>query len=140
MMSRCCCARVCGRTMFASNMMNPEPLDATLCAHCGSSPRSSARFCGGCGAPLVERVNAGMQEALGVAPHVAARSTPIQIGSLRRTADGRPRSVAWVFYGLIAILGLVLAVHEPRLLLGTLMAGAYSVYLFRGGRFVIWFF
>jgi hypothetical protein len=71
-------------------------------------------------------------------PQRPAPSTPS--GSLRRTADGRARSVAWVFYGLLSILSLVLAFSEPHLLIGALVTGLYSIYLFRGGRFVLWIY
>jgi hypothetical protein len=47
--------------------------------------------------------------------------------------------VAWIYYALIAIGGLILSAHHPAFLLVTVIAGLYSTYLFRGGRFVIWF-
>jgi hypothetical protein len=59
--------------------------------------------------------------------------------SVRRTSGGRPRSVAWVYYAIITAL-LVIAAFSTSAgaLLGALITGAYSTYLFRGGRFVLW--
>lgn len=51
----------------------------------------------------------------------------------------RPHYIAGTFYLLIAIFGVVFGVsQQPSLLIGAAIAGLYSVYLFRGGRFVIW--
>ena len=56
-----------------------------------------------------------------------------------RTPAGHRRSVAWIYYALIAVGGLILGLHHPAFLLVAFVAGLYSTYLFRGGRFVIWF-
>lgn len=51
----------------------------------------------------------------------------------------RRRSKAWIYYGLIAVLGLVAAPGTSGAsLLVTLIAGAYAVYIYGGGRYVIW--
>lgn len=56
-------------------------------------------------------------------------------GSLRP----RVRSRAWAYYAVIAVFGVIVAFSHPITLLVTLVAGIYSVYLYRGGRWVIWF-
>ena len=58
--------------------------------------------------------------------------------AVRRTADGRRRSVAWIYYALIALALVVAGFSAPVSFLLALAIGAYSVYLFRGGRFVLW--
>jgi hypothetical protein len=55
------------------------------------------------------------------------------------TKPKRKRSVAWLYYALISIVSLIAAFGvDPRALIVTAVCGAYSVYLFRGGRFVLW--
>lgn len=51
----------------------------------------------------------------------------------------RRRSIAWVYYAILAAVGLYLGfdVNASLLIPGALCA-MYSVYLFRGGRFVLW--
>ncbi|HEY5178826.1 MAG TPA: hypothetical protein VIJ07_03470 [Dermatophilaceae bacterium] len=55
-------------------------------------------------------------------------------------ASGRRRSVAWVYYAIIAILGVVIAFSTGQMgmLLLALLGAAYSTYIFRGGRIVVW--
>ena len=51
----------------------------------------------------------------------------------------RKRSIAWIFYAILATLSLfTLPSVGPKGLIGTILLGLYSWYLFRGGRFVIW--
>jgi hypothetical protein len=50
----------------------------------------------------------------------------------------RKRSRAWIYYAVIAITGLVLGFVHPAFLVVTVIAGAYAIYLYRGGRWVIW--
>ncbi|HWA54334.1 MAG TPA: hypothetical protein VG816_09205 [Solirubrobacterales bacterium] len=47
--------------------------------------------------------------------------------------------MAWIYYALIALGGLILGFQHPAFLLVAVIAGLYSTYLFRGGRLVIWF-
>lgn len=56
-----------------------------------------------------------------------------------RTPEGHRRSVAWIYYALIAVGALIAGFQHPAFLLAAVVAGLYSTYLFRGGRFVIWF-
>jgi hypothetical protein len=114
--------------------MTPSTLP---CAHCGALSRSGARFCGGCGEELTAAAPDAHASAAG---SQAAGQAAVSRGSVRRTADGRSRSVAWVFYGLIAIIGLVISPSHHHFLLGALISGSYAAYLFRGGRFVLWIF
>ena len=59
--------------------------------------------------------------------------------STETTAE-QPRSKAWVYYAILAFLGLI-AVCTGQLvgLVGMLLFGLYARYLYRGGRVVIWF-
>jgi hypothetical protein len=88
------------------------------CPSCGRSLKLEQRFCGSCGAP-------GPQPAL---------TYPVSCGRPRRSA-------AWVYYAALAVLGVVLTVAAgtPGLLVPAALCGAYSIYIFRGGRIVIWF-
>ena len=54
--------------------------------------------------------------------------------------NGRKRSPAWFYYGVVAILCLVATpmTGGVSLKLAPLFA-AYAVYLYMGGKFVIWF-
>ena len=51
----------------------------------------------------------------------------------------RRRSVAWVYYAILSAVGLYAGfdVNASLLIPGALCA-LYAVYLFRGGRFVLW--
>ena len=56
------------------------------------------------------------------------------------TAPTRRRSKAWVYYTLLAFAGFVTTcAGHPVAILGTAIFAAYAVYLYRGGRFVVWF-
>ncbi len=53
----------------------------------------------------------------------------------------RRHVIAATFYAVLAVLSLVAVFSgQPIGLLGALLFGAYSTYLFRGGRFVIFIF
>lgn len=56
------------------------------------------------------------------------------------TGTGRRRSKAWVYYSLLTLgsLAAVFAGHAS-MLVGVVLFGLYARYLYRGGRFVIWF-
>jgi hypothetical protein len=59
--------------------------------------------------------------------------------AIRTTADGRPRSAAWMYYAVISVLLVIGAFSGlPSALLFAAVTGVYSVYLFRGGRYVLW--
>jgi hypothetical protein len=55
-------------------------------------------------------------------------------------ARTRRRSKAWAYYALLALGSLIgaLAGHIS-FLVGVVLFGLYAHYLYRGGRFVIWF-
>lgn len=59
------------------------------------------------------------------------------------SSTARKAKIHWVaamFYLLLAVGGIVMASSgKPSGLVATAVAGAYSVYLFRGGRVVVWF-
>lgn len=62
---------------------------------------------------------------------------PVNETPLRQRS--RKRSVAWIFYAILATASLfTLPSIGPKSLLGTALFGLYSWYLFRGGRFVLW--
>lgn len=48
--------------------------------------------------------------------------------------------MAWVFYAFLAAASMVAAFSNPIGLLGLVLFASYATYLFRGGRFVLWFF
>ena len=50
----------------------------------------------------------------------------------------RKRSIAWIYYALLALVGVIAGFQAPAAFLVALACGAYSAYLFRGGRFVLW--
>jgi hypothetical protein len=53
---------------------------------------------------------------------------------------GRRRSKAWIYYAILAVCSLITVfTGKPIGLLGTLLCGAYSYYIYQGGRIVIWF-
>jgi len=55
-------------------------------------------------------------------------------------ATRRRRSVAWIYYTILAVLALIFAINksQPGGLLISALCSAYATYLFRGGRFVLW--
>jgi hypothetical protein len=72
-----------------------------------------------------------------------ARFTSATCGA--RGADsvprGQRRSIAWIYYTVLAVLSLVVAVSTgaPGTMVGTVLFGLYATYLYRGGSVVIWF-
>jgi hypothetical protein len=142
------------------NLQNPATTSASdasattgACVQCGAPGRPGGRFCGACGGQVVAQAPpvepAPPPGAVGTlrfasAPPPPPAPVPVrttgQTGSLLRTADGRRRSAAWIFYALCAIACLVASPAHPKSILGAAIAGLYAIYLFRGGRFVLWIF
>ncbi|HET6507737.1 MAG TPA: hypothetical protein VFG42_13180 [Baekduia sp.] len=56
----------------------------------------------------------------------------------REARNGARRSAAWMYYAGIAAVAAVLGLHHAGALLVTLVAGGYAIYLYRGGRWVLW--
>jgi hypothetical protein len=57
-----------------------------------------------------------------------------------QTRRRKPHWIAGTFYLLLAIGGIVLTTQgKPAGLILTLLAGLYAVYLYRGGRVVVFF-
>lgn len=52
----------------------------------------------------------------------------------------KSRSKAWIYYSVLSGLSFI-AVFTGQIagLAGTALFGLYAIYLYRGGRFVIWF-
>ncbi|MCW2940945.1 MAG: hypothetical protein JWN00_3930 [Actinomycetia bacterium] len=49
------------------------------------------------------------------------------------------RSKAWILYGVLAVSSLfAIPSHPVQGIIGSVVCGLYSRYLFRGGRFVLW--
>ena len=60
-----------------------------------------------------------------------------------RTSDGRRRSLAWVFYAVLSLFGAIAVLSNPGvpgLWLGEAALVAYTRYLYRGGRWIVFFF
>jgi hypothetical protein len=52
----------------------------------------------------------------------------------------KPHWIAGTFYLVLAVGGLIATAHGQLVgLLATILCGLYAVYLYRGGRVVIWF-
>jgi hypothetical protein len=50
------------------------------------------------------------------------------------------RSKAWVYYLILAVLSFIaLCTGQSGGLVGMALFGLYSLYLYRGGRIVVWF-
>lgn len=124
--------------------MPPEgrPAAAAFCSGCGTKIGESARFCPSCGieqAQFVDPSRAATAESPSLAAPTAGPGRGSVLTSPWRTAAGHRRSAAWIYYALIAVGALILGFHHPVFLLVAILAGLYSTYLFRGGRFVVWF-
>jgi hypothetical protein len=131
------------------------------CGGCGAAIDSSAKFCRSCGADQAQFLeqpplaSPPQESSPGVSGSNWQPESPVQpdpvsvfpvppgrssvLTSPWRTAAGHRRSVAWIYYALIGVGGLIISLHHPAFLLVAIVAGLYSTYLFRGGRFVIWF-
>jgi hypothetical protein len=59
--------------------------------------------------------------------------------SLTTRSEHRKRSRAWVYYALITVMAIAAGFNVPLLFLVVPVTGLYARYLYRGGRFVIWF-
>lgn len=63
-----------------------------------------------------------------------------ELESQPETGRRRPHYIAATFYVLLAIGCLVVGADgKPASFLGAALLGAYAAYLYRGGRFVIFF-
>jgi len=59
-----------------------------------------------------------------------------------RTADGRRRSLAWVLYAVLSVFGAIALLSNPGTPAFWLVEAAlvaYTRYLYRGGRWVVFF-
>jgi membrane protein CcdC involved in cytochrome C biogenesis len=63
----------------------------------------------------------------------------VMVKKYEETQRVRKRSVAWVYYAILALCFVFAAFAvTASAFVAALVCGAYSVYLFRGGRFVVW--
>ncbi|WP_285743232.1 hypothetical protein [Lentzea sp. NBRC 105346] len=57
----------------------------------------------------------------------------------RQQRPHRRRSIAWVYYAILAAAGVYVGFDiDVTALIPAVLCAAYSVYLFRGGRYVWW--
>lgn len=84
--------------------------------------------------------------APGLEPGRVRESQPVDTSVALRGVDegysGRrsSRSKAWIYYLILAIASLIAVfAGKPIGLLGAGLCGAYSYYIYNGGRVVIWF-
>jgi hypothetical protein len=119
------------------------------CDQCGTPREGGASFCVECGSslpndPVPSSVTATATQhpdARRAQPRVHSASSPAAMQGI--VTPGRRascRSKAWIYYAILAVLSIVsVLAGKPIGLLGTLLFGAYSYYLYQGGRVVIWF-
>lgn len=57
-----------------------------------------------------------------------------------RQPPHRRRSIAWLYYSVIAVISVFAAIStgKPQVLIATALCTAYAIYLYRGGRIVLW--
>jgi hypothetical protein len=117
----------------------------TYCEKCGSATDAPASFCANCGSALSDGGTTKPAASHGVSENGSAsqpRSEPA--ATMRGIVAGNPsrrrRSVAWIYYTILAVGSLIgVFAGKPIGLLGVLLFGGYASYLYNGGRFVIWF-
>jgi hypothetical protein len=122
---------------------------SVVCGDCGAPSPSDARFCESCGARTDRSANAPAAPAVPVAEasrSAATRVDPVPVRSVEPSGGGWAtnrhvlRSKAWIYYAVLTVAAVIAAAAgRPVTLRGGVLFGAYSVYLYRGGRFVIWF-
>lgn len=107
----------------------------SICPSCGSEVKPGNVFCGACGVAVAAAAEQVVRPPAPVAATPASAPTPVSSGRWARR-----RSWAWIYYTFLTIVCIVLAVKgTPQTLIGAALFGLYAVYLYRGGRFVIWF-
>jgi hypothetical protein len=114
------------------------------CSSCGADLNQGGKFCTHCGAAATGAPGGGPEpSALAPAIPPASVAAPVPPGAPFPVSLGqrtKRRSAAWIYYAVLSLVGVVAAAAgTPQALLGTAVAALYAVYLFRGGRVVIWF-
>ena len=75
--------------------------------------------------------------------HIGAsepQAAPAALRGVSTSYGRRARSSAWIYYLLLALGNMILVfAGKPIGLLGAVLCGAYSYYIYNGGRIVIWF-
>jgi hypothetical protein len=56
----------------------------------------------------------------------------------RESSTGMQRSVVWLYYATIAVLATIFGFTYAPSFIAATVAATYSVYLYRGGRWVLW--
>ena len=135
-------------------------MTGVFCGQCGKRLSAGDRFCDGCGELLGPRLETVPNNTRDTSVPSAGESSP-EPGVHQRSTVERPltsgtaqldyldglsrphppaRSKAWVYYLVLAILSLIATFTSGGVaILGALLFGAYSAYLYRGGRVVVWF-
>ena len=72
--------------------------------------------------------------SLGYAAYLRQGGSIVLWGSLKP----RRRSLAWVYYAAVTVVAIVIGFGGPAFFAVALLTGLYSVYLYRGGRWVLW--
>lgn len=120
------------------------------CEQCGWGTSPAGAFCEQCGASF------GLAATTSATPSDSATADRVRMrGALTpdsherpvalrgiAMADGRSRSrsKAWVYYSILTLLSLVALFGGHAVgLAGIALFGTYATYLYRGGRFVVWF-
>ncbi len=79
--------------------------------------------------------------ALAIAAAAAGYSAYLFTGGrdmTRESSTGVRRSVVWLYYAAIAVLATILGFTYAPSFVAAAVAATYSIYLYRGGRWVLW--
>jgi len=118
------------------------------CQECGTAGTATDAFCDQCGHrlspasaldPVASSVPNG-QTSGSIVTSQPSRTSPAALHGIRAGYGDRARSKAWIYYLILAI-GSILAAFAGKSigLLGAVLFGAYSYYIYNGGSLVIWF-
>jgi hypothetical protein len=120
---------------------------SVTCGGCGTVAAADSAYCEGCGTRLSQPPVAPSGSA--APPRVDEPSTTSSpgsswsLGDMSRSFAKQPqtaRSKAWVYYAILAILSLISVFTGHAVgLVGVLLFGGYSTYIYRGGRIIFWF-
>ncbi len=127
----------------------------SICSACGTELSLGARYCRTCGTQAARDVNPPVEARSRLHVELESEVPGPPLGSsngytcplppprpqsvLTKPPQERRRSIAWVWYSLLTLGAVLGAFSHPALVLVVPLLGLYALYLFRGGRFVIWF-
>ena len=123
-------------------------MTTTTCTSCGTAAATDAAFCESCGSRLPEpaatsAASTSTSPPPSDGPQAANSGSSWGLNDVAQRLPRQPhtaRSKAWIYYAILAILSLfsVFAGHAVGLV-GVLLFGGYSTYIYRGGRIIFWF-